>query len=84
MNISDSALLWIIFENGILTFRFMSQEFITVEIFEIYFTTTEIWQHLSKKSWNVRKKIQTQFFGNFSCLYSQIAMSNEDSTIKWI
>ncbi len=38
------------FENGTLCFSFTSQEFITVEIFEISFTTTEIGQHLSQKS----------------------------------
>ncbi len=37
-------------ENGTLYFSFTSQEFITVEIVEISCTTTEIWQHLSKKS----------------------------------
>ncbi len=40
-NISDSARLWIIFENGLLISSFTSQEFITVGIFEIYFTNTK-------------------------------------------
>ncbi len=66
-NISDSALLWIIFENGTLTFSFTSLEFITVEIYEIYFTTTEIWWHLSKKSGKFRENalLEKKFKLNF-------------------
>jgi hypothetical protein len=37
-----TVLFYEFFENGTLYFSFASQEFITVEIFEIYFTTTEI------------------------------------------
>jgi hypothetical protein len=38
-------------KNGILTSSFTSQEVRTVGIFEISFTTTEIWEHLYRKSY---------------------------------
>ncbi len=68
-------------ENGILYFSLTSQEFITVEffknIFHYYWDMTTFVQKIPKILWKctVTKKIQTQFFRNFSCLYAQITMT---------
>jgi hypothetical protein len=85
LKISDNALIWIIFDNGILTSSLTSQKLITAVNFLIYFTATEICQHLCKKSLKISwkfavKKLKFEFFilmfSNSHVLYY------EDSTIK--